>query len=165
MNRVLLDTNIYGELVIDRDANEIIKEILEKKPCVIYGMSIIRKELRDTPKSKTYENKKLRLLLLGLYDQLINKHEIKTNNKVVQISESYFIAYSNLGGAKGKKEMLNDLLIVACATLNNLDIVVSDDCHSFCSEKAMQAYKIVNALFKLRTPKFIRYLEFKRWFV
>ena len=48
--------------------------------------------------------------------------------------------------------------------LNNLDIVVSDDCHSLCSEKAVQSYKIVNDLKKLRTPNFLRYNELKRWF-
>ena len=33
------------------------------------------------------------------------------------------------------------------------------------AENALKAYDLVNALKKKRTPKFIGYLEFKRWLI
>ncbi|MBU0628850.1 MAG: hypothetical protein KKC75_06685 [Nanoarchaeota archaeon] len=163
MKRIILDTNIYGELVIDIDVEKIINNI-GVEDNVIYGMKIIRKELRDTPKDKIYGAKKMRIIVLSAYDQIIRDHELSTTNQTKNLAEEYFLTYQNLGGSKGRGEMENDLLIVAAAALNNLDIVISDDCPSICSDKALQSYKIINALKRLRTPNFVRYLEFKRWF-
>lgn len=163
MKRTILDTNIYGELAIDKDVGEIVDSI-GGGSVTVYGLPIIRKELRDTPKSSIFEEKNLRITMLSIYDKLVKDHILEVTNNTIELAKEYDMTYKNLGGGKGQDKMATDLLIVACASLNNLDIVVSDDCHSLCSEKAVQSYKIVNDLRKLRTPNFLRYNEFKRWF-
>jgi hypothetical protein len=80
-----------------------------------------------------------------------------------RLCEDYFITYKELGGAFGVNEMRNDFLIVACATIHEMDIIVSEDSRSLLSEDALKAYSIVNALYKRKNPAFIKYLEFKRW--
>jgi|SRR3989338_3658529 len=163
MKRTIFDTNIYGELAIDKDVTRIVEGI-GKSNVAVYGLNVIRKELRDTPKSSIFEEKNLRITMLSIYDNLVKDHTLNVTNAAMELAKEYGITYKNLGGGKSHDEMANDLLIVACASLNNLDIVVSDDCHSLCSEKAVQSYKIVNDLKKLRTPNFLRYNELKRWF-
>ena len=60
--------------------------------------------------------------------------------------------------------MFNDFLIVACAAINELDIVVSEDNKTMLSEYAIKTYDTVNSLRYHKTPKFIRYDEFRRLF-
>ena len=48
MKRLLLDTNIYGEMVFDSSYLQL-KESLKKK-VVVHGFKVIRNELRDVPK-------------------------------------------------------------------------------------------------------------------
>ena len=57
--------------------------------------------------------------------------------------------------------MINDFLIVACASKNNLDIIVSNDNITMLAENAIKAYKNINKMLSLKTPKFIDYKEFK----
>lgn len=57
--------------------------------------------------------------------------------------------------------MINDFIIVACASKNNLDIVVSNDNVTMLTENAIRAYDDVNKIISLKTPKFIDYKEFK----
>ena len=72
MKRILPDTNIFGELVIDQDIDKI-KEHLEKatEEIIIYGFRLIRDELRATPKPSRLEGKNLRVALLSLYDYFV----------------------------------------------------------------------------------------------
>ena len=54
MKRVLLDTNIYGEIV-KRGDTELVKRFVENRLSMniaVYGNSVVRKELRDVPKKK-----------------------------------------------------------------------------------------------------------------
>lgn len=122
----------------------------------MHNFSLIRKELRGTPKDKTTEtNKKLRIALLILYDRLVKGHVIKETERIKKLSEEYFSEYKKLGGAIGYKELSNDFKIVACASLNDMDIVYSEDKRSLCSERSIKTYNIVNLRKDKRTPSFI----------
>lgn len=57
-----------------------------------------------------------------------------------------------------------NFLIVACASINELDIVVSEDNKTMLSEYAIRTYDTVNSLRSHRTPKFIHYEDFRRLF-
>lgn len=57
---------------------------------------------------------------------------------------------------------MNDMIIVAEATISKLDIVVSDDNRTMLSNAAKRAYYSVNKEHNLITPNFIGYSEFKR---
>lgn len=89
MKRVILDTSVYGKLV---EEPKIAAIILQKVPkeFVIYGTDVIRKELRETPKSLLHKGKKLRGLLLLFYSALVRKdnHDLHYNKLI----ETLFIA-------------------------------------------------------------------------
>ncbi len=65
----------------------------------------------------------------------------------------------------GKKKIFNDFKIVACATLKNFDLIVSDDERTMKSQKAMEAYKTVNLEINRRNPTFYSYKNLKRRYI
>ncbi|MBU1204150.1 MAG: PIN domain-containing protein [Nanoarchaeota archaeon] len=161
MLRVLLDTNVYGEIIIDSNTFLVIKNI-KNSNMKIYGLDIIRKELRNTPKKIRVEKRGLRVSLLSLYDNIV-KQDYVLNKEILSIAKDYYLAYREIGGIRKEKDILNDLIIIACASLNNLDIVVSNDEKTMFNENAIRAYKLINDVKRLRTPNLIDYNKFKRW--
>ncbi|HIG93221.1 TPA: type II toxin-antitoxin system VapC family toxin [Candidatus Woesearchaeota archaeon] len=162
MKRLLPDTNIYGELILDKDYELLKNKILAL--CVIHGFEIVRGELRDVPRNVLLEGKKLGLSLLHIYDELIKKSYPLTP-EIEELSTKYFQEYKSLGGSKSFDKLHNDFCVVACATIHQIDIVVSEDNKSMLVESALRAYDIINSKEKRRTPSFLGYLEFKRWLV
>ena len=161
MKRLLLDTCIYGELIIDKDI-ELIKQSSHKQKIVIYGLSFIRKELRATSKTKQYQGKKLRLDLLSLYDELVKDKTLNVEEELARsIAKKYYQAYRQCGGNYSEQELLADYLIVACAALKGMDIVVSNDHATMLSDNSLRAYSLVNTTAQLQKPKFVDYQEFK----
>lgn|SRR3989338_5091127 len=159
MKRILLDTSVYGEMVIDADIDAIKGSIT--KSVAVYGCRLVRNQLRATSKSKFVGDHGLRISLLNLYDG-IAKREYEITNEMKQMAEFYYKAYREFGGSKGLEFIIEDFIIVACAAVHNIDIVVSEDEKSMLTENAIRAYKLVNELLKKRTPEFIGYEEFKQ---
>ena len=160
MKRLLLDTNIYGELVFDADYSQLKNKISQQ--CVIHGFDVVRKELRDVPKKIKVYNHSLRISLLHIYDEMIAKSYPLTE-EISRLAHQYYKMYRDLGGSKSQEHMFNDLTVVACASLHQIDIVVSEDNKSMLVENALKAYSLINEEQKIRTPEFIGYLQFKRW--
>ena len=163
MKRIMLDTNIY-EFILKYIEKDKIKDMIEKQILVIYGLNIIRRELRDIPKDKIRigEGKihNLRVTLLSLYDFFVGSHQYKLTNEMSELADKYYRVYKVLDGNAIKKEIITDLIIVACASLHNLDIVVSEDNKTMLSEKTINAYKSVNTLERIRSPLFIGFKKF-----
>lgn len=165
MKRVLTDTNFY-ELMLKYLEMEKIRKVKESGVIIFYGVDIIRKELRATPKTKVEvirnELLKLRNALLLIYDLLVGIHQYKVDSKVNQLADDYYIAYKVLKGKATKVEIINDFKIAACASIRNMDILVSDDNKTMFSVESKKAYSSVNEIKKLRTPNFIGFEEFKK---
>ncbi len=81
---------------------------------------------------------------------------------LVALAQNYYATYRELGGSWGFKEMQNDLLIVATASLKQMDIVVSDDESTMLSELSLKSYQIVNQILDLHSPKFMGYEDLKK---
>lgn len=160
MKRVLLDTNIYGRMVIDTDI-ETIKGAI-RSAVIVYGCRLVRKGLRATSKSEYVGNHGLRASLLDLYDELASKTEYEITDEMKRIAESYYNAYREFGGSKSRDNIIDDFLIVACASVHEMDIVVSEDDKPMLTKNAIRAYKLVNKILKMRTPDFIGYEKFRR---
>jgi len=162
MKRVILDTNIYGLIIVDESIDKLKEDLDKKNIFIVYGFPLIRKELRDTPKSIKLESANLRNRLLSIYDEITKNHTLKLTSNIGKLSDSYFDIYKKIGGHASKNEMIKDLTIVACASLNLLDIVVSNDNKTMLSEKAVDSYNIVNQIKNIKTPRFISYEQFKK---
>ena len=165
MKRVLLDTNIYGEIISKRD-EELVKAALNapNKEFVFYGSEVVRKELRATPRGnmlpeKISGNKKARIALLSLYDLVVSSHFIKIDKKIEQTAQDYYKVHREISG-KSNEKILNDFRIVASAALWGLDVVYSEDNNTMRSPQAMKAYAIVSSLKGIKVPEFKSYAEF-----
>jgi len=164
MKRELLDSNIYGKIIEKMEVDFVVNN-LPKSNIIVYGSDVIRRELRDTPKEKIMiaenKKKKIRILLLNLYDFIVKNHQLKTTNDVKGLAEAYYIAYKKFGGFKVREDIINDFIIISTATLNKLDVIYSEDNRTMLSIHAVKSYELVNSIKKLKTPKFKSYEELK----
>lgn len=166
MKRVLLDTNVYGELV-ERGDSVFVSRLVERgfaEIFVICGNAVIRKELREIPK-KEEESRKFRLAVLSLYDVLVGSRSFQLTNEEYTLANSYLKIFKELKQQLQKRKasdekICNDFLIIASATEKGMDIVYSSDVKTMFSEEARKAYTIVNDIKKLRTPTFKTYEDF-----
>lgn len=155
----MLDTNIYGLLLKEKDTAEIEKRIVEDKQFIVYGYRPIRNEIRDIPKI-TKLSRKSRILLLSLYDRITEGHFLEHSIKITSLARKYYDCYGNLGGIYNwDTSMRVDLMIVACASFNCLDIIYSADNKTMLSKSAIKSYNHINAKESLRTPNFLRYVH------
>ncbi len=159
--RLLLDTSIYGKIIEEKAEKQIMElSIIHKRDVLIYGIKLIRKELRDSPKH-TKDRHSLRLALLNLYDNLTQNHEIEIKPLANNLAVLYYKEYRKNGGSVSWKSIKNDMIIVAEATISQLDIVASEDNKTMFSNPAKQSYYTINKKHNLITPNFIGYNEFK----
>lgn len=160
----MFDTSVYGKLVVDGVILHKLIEKNQKHEFIIYGTSIIRKELRATPKGSVYGFRKLRILLLNLYDALVAKdnQNLKFNKLIATLSTDYLLEYRRNKGGVSNEDIKNDFVIVATATIYQLDIIISDDEKTMLSEKAINSYQSVNKKYGLKDPKFKKYSQFKK---
>ena len=158
---ILLDTNIYGSIIKNKEQDFIKDKVRKKKGIILYGASIIWKELKDVPRVVKFEERSLQLTLLGLYERLIDD-EITVSIDMIRLAEDYFKVYEELGGNIPRVKIINDFIIVACASIKELDIVVSEDENSMLNSLAIKSYKIINKIQERRTPNFMKYEDFRR---
>ncbi|HLD04847.1 MAG TPA: hypothetical protein VJG90_03970 [Candidatus Nanoarchaeia archaeon] len=156
MLRVTFDTNIYGFLSKENDAIELKHRIRNDKGFIVYGFQPVRKELRDIPKDKEVARQS-RIALLELYDWITEGHILSNSDRIVNFGKGYYKQYREVKGLRSWSEIGVDFLVVACATLNNLDVVCSGDQKTLLSERAQLVYNKVNRLWRYRTPNFLDY--------
>ncbi len=165
MRRIIFDTNIYG-LIVKNNEEEKIKELIKKANAIVYGCSVVRNELRDTPTElkqiTAYGIRSLRIMLLNLYDSMITKHELSINEKTEELVQKYLVRFKELTGQKVLDHLYNDFLLVAVASLNDLDLVISNDHRTLLSIDGVRAYDFVNAEEGLHKMHIVTYDELKR---
>jgi len=164
MLRVIFDTNIYGNLLEEKDREVIERKIIEDKKFVVYNYRPIRNELRKIPKV-TKLSKQTRILLLGLYDRLTENHFLEHSIEITNLAMKYYNVYKKVGGTYGWDTNIRvDFMIVACASFNGLDVIYSGDEKTLGGKKAKKAYRNINIKESLRTPNFFTYEELLKKF-
>src|SRR3989344_2349480 len=168
----ILDTNVYGELLIERNSEEIIKKLEGDSSLYIYGIDIIKKELGKIPAEVKYQNKLFKEAVLSLYKSLVEE-SLKLFPLSKHLAFEYYKEFDKLRNSgkyykslspkikKYTKEDLNiDFQIIAVASIKNINVVVSTDKRTILSEIAENTYNKVNKMNQLRTPELIKYSEF-----
>ena len=153
----LLDTSILIESVDNRKAELLLEKLAGRE--FIFSCDVIEREiekaidfLRKTDRKKQAE--KLRLL----YEKF-RQGSIKTSSRIQNLANQY---HHEIGGDISKKEhknMENDFLIVASASVGGVRHVVSLNRKTMTSSKAINAYKKVNQKNAVKIPTFIKSLE------
>ena len=151
MITAIIDTNIYGLLLADKIYGaELIEKIKADSNFLIHNFKLLRNELRGAPKT------------LPIYDKLVANRVIEETKEIKDLANEYFKIYKENQGVQGQKRILNDFKIVACATILNCDLVVTEDQRTLLNPIAVKAYRYVNLKINKRMPTFFRYKELKR---
>ena len=151
MITAILDTNIYGRFVEEKQEGLALANKVKQDPnFVIHNFKLIRNELRKAPK------------MLTIYDELVANRVIEETKPINDLAHQYFEMYKANMGVQGQKKIMNDFKIVACATILNCDIVVTEDQRTLLNPIAVKAYRQVNLKINKRMPTFFRYNELKR---
>lgn len=159
MLRVIFDTNIYGFLLKEKNADLLIKKIEKEKNFIVYGYKPIRKEIQNIPKI-TKLSKKTRVHLLSLYDKITGNHFLNHSIKITNLAKKYYNAYRNYGGIYNWNTNIKiDFMIVAYATYSGLDIVYSADNKTLLGKSGLKAYHHINLKENFRTPNFLKYKD------
>ncbi len=163
MLRVIFDTNIYGKIIEEDSFEEVATRIKEDTEFKVYGFGVIRKELRDTPKTSKLGRFSRRNLLLSLYDGITGGKYLKDSLQIHRLAMKFYNAYREFGGIRNwdKTNIDVDFTIVACAMFFKLDIVVSDDSKTMLSKQALKAFKHISIKEALRQPIFWKYSDLK----
>ena len=173
----ILDSNVYGELMVDHAGAKIIRTVKEDKRLYVYGLDVIRKELMAVPVSLEDRGRLIRKSVLSIYEAVVDE-ELSLPPLAAYLASEYFEEFRRLRElnrykkAVGVRELsklrkltgadlLVDFQIVATASLIGADIVVSMDARTILSPVAADAYGEVNAENKLRTPALLRYSDFR----
>ena len=152
--RAMFDTNTY-EFLLEKELPQILW-LVESGNLVVYGCSVIRDELRKIPKNAKFEGKSYRSTMLNLYDKLVKRHSVPMDKVAETLANGHLAEYK---GGTARHKLNSDFLIVAVATLKNLNIVVSEDNKTLKSRFALLAYNKVNSKNGLSTPRFLSVKE------
>jgi len=147
--RAMIDTNVYALLYMGSHVK--VSDLAESGRLVVYGCKLIRKELREIPVTIKVDNRSYRNALLGIYDKLAGKHDVPVGEVSQVLAKQYLKEYK---GGSPMHKIYPDFLIVATATIHNLDLIVSEDEKTMKSTQARIAYGKVNSKTGLRTPEF-----------
>lgn len=158
-----MDTNIFGLLVKELNIEQIGDQITSDKDFIIYGFPLIRKELRDTPKSEKLGRFSTRNLILNLYDKLTKGRYLHDSLEIHQLAMKFYNTYRAFGGIRSWHDTNIDVdfTIVACASKYKLDLVVSDDSKTLMSKPALKSYKHICIKEALWQPNFWKYSDLK----
>lgn len=151
MANVVIDSCTYGKIVKDKKWETLVENIINDKSFVVFNFKIIKDELRKAPKQ-----------VLIIYDQIVSTNLIKDSRKISRLAEDYYKQYKINSGGKGKKKIINDFKIVACASIKNCDLLFSDDEHTLKCNNALESYKIINLKRNYRTPTFYNIRDLKK---
>ena len=154
--RVIFDTNIYGFLIKEKDSDVLEDKIILSDNIIVYGFDIIRKELRNVPKISK-QTKHARITLLNLYDSITDNHVIRRNKTIINLASEYYSLGKDFFGSFTSTKA--DLMIIACASMFNIDIIYSNDKKAFHSKRAKTIYKRINNSRGIKTPNFLDYQE------
>ena len=173
----ILDTNIYGELLIDEDSKIIIRELKKDNSIYVYGLDVIGHELEDAPITIKFKGEFLRDAVLSIYKTIVNE-ELKLYPLADYIASEYYKKFTELRESVKYREVISpkirkftekdlrvDLQIIAMASLKEIDVVVSTDKRTMLSGIAEETYNLVNKLNGLRSPRLLKYSDFKKRYV
>lgn len=162
----ILDTNVYGELLIEPNSDRLVKKIKTNKSFFIFGVDIIEQELSETPLHIKHKGEIAQKLLIELFETLSD--EIITITPLAKhLAEDYLKKSKELAKKHkiskkyDEKNLIIDFQIIATASLNSVDIVVSSDKRTMLSELSQKVYSLINKINGLRTPELLEYKKFK----
>lgn len=146
---ILFDTNIYGWALESETAAKLIAHIIDEQSkdtprFRVFGYDVIRTELERNPHRDT------RIRTLKLYESA-KATEIRTSDRVKKLADEYFSQFKG----EGIRITIEDCEIVASATVNNMDFIVTNNRRTLNSLRAKSLFKEINSANGFKTPAIV----------
>ncbi|GEM_PF-125068 len=146
--KVLIDTNIYGWAVEDKNVSDLLLKLIEEKKqgtnsAIVFGFDIIKKELENNPHTPT------KLKTLELYRSVISKH-LGITKDTRMLAESYFESCKS----SKLKITIEDCEIIAAAVINCIEFVVTNNRRTMNNPRTIEVIEKINDG-RFKTPKII----------
>ncbi len=94
MKQLLLDTSIYGEMIVDADFDVLMEWFCTKKNIFLYGFSVVKKELGDVPESTPVFERETQRLVRWLYAFFTRGRTLVVNSdKLQELAQEYCNVY------------------------------------------------------------------------
>lgn len=148
---ILVDTSIYIEAA-ERNEIESLLEILAEREFIQSCDIIEREVLRAAEYLRKTNRKEIGERLRAIYENFA-KGTIKTTERVSSLANDYHRACSL--SKKQDRDIENDFLIVACASVAGIKAILSFNRKTMASEQAQLVYKKINDQKHLSIPDFI----------
>ena len=162
--RILFDTSVYGKLIgeFPIEAKSFHLHSTLRKRFIVYSCNVIRAELRRAPQLPTPTGADLRRSLLHLHDTIV-RNQFSIDKEVDALAIAYFKRAKDIGSVKVQSwdSMQNDLSILACATLQRLDVVFTNDLRTMLGRYVVSAVREVNQARGLTSPSLLPYEDLK----
>jgi len=146
----MIDTSVWIECGKDADLRLAIEKIAEKNE--IRSSGIIDEEIERAYdlliKQKRHGESKFRELYFKL-----KKATVKESEAVKSLTNEYYKEGGKIKLRVG--QMIADLTIVASASLDNADFILTLNRKTMSSDSARNVYSLVNSRRKLRIPQFL----------
>lgn len=149
--RIMIDTSVWIECREDEELKTAVKDLISKHE--LRSSEIIEDEVKD---AYTFLNKRKiagteTLNEIYLY---VKKPIIKETETVKNLVQAYGVEAKKIGIAS-IKGMKPDFTIVASATLDNVDFILTLNRKTMASDFARLVYSIVNTKRASKTPEFV----------
>ncbi len=148
---ILIDTSVYIAAIADDQLEKLLEELSQK--IFIQSCDVVEVEIQDSSEHLRRTNRKQQAEELKLIYNKIREGTITTTPRIVNLAREYH-EESDLS-KKQQKDIENDFLIVASASVGGIKTIMSFNRKTMASEEMRKVYNIVNTRSNCITPVFI----------
>lgn len=148
---ILIDTSIYIAALEDVQLENMLEQLSQS--VFIQSCDVVEREIHRSSEFLRRSNRKEQGEALRLIYEKIRKGNISTTKRVIDLAQQYHHA-ANISKEK-QKDIGNDFLIVASASVGGVKTILSLNRKTMASEEMRKVYGTVNTRNNYITPAFL----------
>ena len=147
---MLIDTSLYIAAVDDNEMEALLGELAQKT--FVQSCEIIDREIHDSMEMLRSSGRKQQAEQLGILYDKIHQGSIRESGRIIELAQEY---HKNAGlSRKQHKDIDNDFLIVASASVAGVAAIASLNRKTMSSEGMVRVYTLINSKNRHKTPAF-----------
>ncbi len=148
---ILVDTSVYIAAAQDVELEKLLEELSQK--VFIQSCDVVEKEIHKSSEFLRKTERKQQAEELKLIYGKMHKGIITTTERIINLVQQY---HEGVNISRDKhKDIENDFLIVASASVGSVKTILSLNRKTMASEEMKKVYSIVNSRNKYVTPVFL----------
>ena len=148
---ILIDTSLYIAAVQDIELEKLLEGLSQK--AFIQSCDVIEEEIHDSSEFLRRTNRKQQAEKLRLIYDKVHKGNIGKTERIFNLAKEYHKSAEL--SKKQDKDIKNDFLIVASASVAGVETILSLNRKTMASEEMVKIYNTINPRNKYRAPIFL----------